>query len=79
MNKQTFDQIFESLRQSLPTGLSGDVEKNIRAALSSSLTRLDLVAREEFEVQSQVLARTRARLEALERQVAELESRHRTM
>jgi len=49
------------------------VEKNLRAALAAALGRLDLVTREEFEVQSQVLARTRAKLETLEKLVAELE------
>lgn len=74
----TVDEVLEGLRQSLPGGLAQEVEKNLRAALSAALARLDLVTREELEVQMQVLARTRARLEALEKQVAVLEkqSRH---
>jgi len=50
-----------------------DVEKNVRALLSASLSRLDLVSREEFDVQAQVLRRTRERIEALTARVAELE------
>lgn len=52
-----------------------DVERNVKTLLSQGFTRLDLVTREEFDVQAQVLARTRERLEALERRVAELEGR----
>jgi BMFP domain-containing protein YqiC len=50
------------------------VEKNFRAVLHSAFTRLDLVSREEFEVQSSVLARTREKLEQLEKLVAQLEA-----
>jgi len=52
-----------------------DVEKNLKAMLSQGFAKLDLLTREEFEIQSEVLARTRAKLEALEARVAELESR----
>lgn len=51
-----------------------DVEQNFRSVLQSSLARLDLVTREEFEVQEAVLARTRAKLEALEGRLQDLES-----
>jgi len=68
------EQVFDSLRRSVPGGFAQDVEKNLRAALSAGLAKLDLVTREELEVQLQVLARTRARLEALEKQVADLEA-----
>ena len=73
IDPRNVEQVLDSLRQALPGGFAQDVEKNLRAALTAALTRLDLVTREEFEVQSQVLARTRARLEALEKQVVELE------
>ena len=52
-----------------------DLEKNMRAMLSSTFTRLDLVTREEYDIQSQVLQRAREKLAALEARVAELESR----
>jgi len=52
-----------------------DMQQNFKAVLQSGLSRLDLVTREEFEVQRAVLARTRDKLESLERQLAELEAR----
>lgn len=52
-----------------------DIEKNARALLSSLFTKLDLVSREEFDIQAQVLLRTREKLKALEARVALLESR----
>jgi BMFP domain-containing protein YqiC len=52
-----------------------DLESNVRAVLRANLARLDRVARDEFTAQSRVLERTRTRLEALERRIAELESR----
>jgi BMFP domain-containing protein YqiC len=52
-----------------------DLEKNLRAATQSVFAKMDLVTREEFDVQAKVLARSRAKLEQLEKQVAELEAR----
>jgi len=52
-----------------------DIEKNARALLSSLFTKLDLVSREEFDIQAQVLLRTREKLKALEARVTQLESR----
>src|SRR6266702_7407358 len=52
-----------------------DVERNVRAMLSQGFSKLDLVTREEFDTQTQVLVRTRARLEELERRVAQLEAK----
>ncbi len=54
--------------------LTHDVQKNIRAAISAALARLDLVTREEFDVQAALLARTRTRLEEMEERVAKLEA-----
>lgn len=51
-----------------------DIEKNLKASLAAWLARLDLVTREEFDVQTQVLARTREKLQALEVRLAELEA-----
>lgn len=50
-----------------------DVERNVKAVLNQGMAKLDVVTREDFDIQSQVLARTRERLEALERRVAVLE------
>ena len=52
-----------------------DVERNVRAMLSQGFSKLELVTREEFDAQTQVLLRTRTRLEELERRVAELEQK----
>ncbi len=72
------DDIARQIGNAVPDSLKAvkeDVEQNVRAALASALTRLDLVTREEFEVQNAVLARTRAKVEALEARVLELERR----
>lgn len=53
--------------------LRRDLEQNFKGVLQGQLTRLDLVTREEFDVQAAVLARTRKKLAALERRLAELE------
>ena len=52
-----------------------DIEKNARALLATFFTKLDLVSREEFDIQSQVLLRTREKLKALEERIARLEDR----
>lgn len=71
------DDLARKLASAVPTGLQDfqkDVEKNFRAVLNSAFTKLDLVTREEFDIQQAVLARTRMKLEILETQVAELEA-----
>ena len=71
------DELTRGVLDSLPSGLrevQHDLEKGVRSALQSTLARLDLVTREEFEVQAAVLGRTREKLEALERRVAALEA-----
>lgn len=74
---KTLDEMAERLSKIIPQGVrevQQDVQNNIRAALNSAFAKLNLVTREEFDVQSEVLARTRAKLEALEAQVAALEA-----
>lgn len=73
MNPGLINQIVSALRAAMPANVGAEVEKNMRAALEALFARLDLVTREELEVQRAVLARTRAMLEKLEQQVAELE------
>ncbi len=51
-----------------------DIEKNMKAMLNQGFSKLDLLTREEFDIQTEVLQRTRTRLEALEARVAELEA-----
>ena len=53
---------------------AADLEKNLKALMSQGFAKLDLLTREEFDVQTEVLARTRAKLELLEARVAELET-----
>ena len=77
MDRRDIDQIALRLASLVPPGLAQaqeDLRANFRDVLMQGLRRLELVTREEFDVQSQVLARTRARLEELERQVARLEA-----
>ncbi|MFK5894019.1 MAG: accessory factor UbiK family protein [Pseudomonadota bacterium] len=62
-----------SLLPPAPSALKKEIEESIRQAIRSSVTRLDLVTRDEFEIQSAVLQRTRMKLEQLEKKVAELE------
>lgn len=77
MNDQPFiDRIMAELSQRLPSGLGqlrSEVENNARAVLREAVARLDLISREEFDIQQQVLARTRAKLEQLEQDVRDLE------
>ena len=78
MNKESIENLAAKLAESLPEGLRSmreDLEQNFRSVLRSRLSRLDLVTREEFDVQEAVLARTREKLEALERRLSELEGR----
>jgi BMFP domain-containing protein YqiC len=73
IDPKNVEQVLNDLRQALPGGFAQEMEKNMRAALSAALARLNLVTREELEVQTAVLTRTREKIEALEKQVAELE------
>lgn len=54
------------------SGIKGEVDKSVRALAQSALTRLDVVSREEFDAQTEILQRTRARVVALEAELAEL-------
>ena len=76
-SRETIDSLASRLAAAVPQGIRSvqdDLEENFRGLLRNALTRMDLVTREEFEVQAAVLARSRARLEELEARVAELES-----
>ena len=74
MNERWVNDLSARLAQLAATNPARDLEKNFRGLLSSAFTRLDLVSREEYDVQVQVLARARERLAALEARVAELEA-----
>jgi len=70
-----FEEIDRRMREILARGPAADLEKNLRVLLQSAFSRLDLVSREEFDVQREVLARTRSKLAELEAKLAELEKR----
>ena len=67
------EELSAKMSEFLAASPARDLEKNFRAMMSSGLARLDLVTREEFDVQAKVLARTREKLAALEARLAELE------
>ena len=69
----SLNKIASAIAEALPKELSGDVRRNIDAAIRPVLEKMDLVTREELEVQEKVLLRTRQKLEALEDRIAELE------
>jgi hypothetical protein len=72
------DDLARQISEAIPAGVKGmqeDVQKNIHTLLQGTLSRLDLVTREEFDTQSQVLARTREKLEQLEKTLEELEQK----
>jgi BMFP domain-containing protein YqiC len=74
-SSQTLDDLARRIGAALENSPAKDIEKNVRTMLQGGLARLDLVSRDDFDVQAQVLARTREKLERLEARVAELESR----
>lgn len=77
-DKVNLDDLARKLAGAVPPGVSAlsvDLERSFRGILQGAVEKLNLVSREEFEVQAQVLAKTRAKLEALESQLAELEQR----
>lgn len=73
----TLDELARRIGRAIEASPAKDVEKNVKALLQSGLAKLDVVPRAEFDVQAKVLARTREKLEALEKKVAELEARGR--
>ncbi len=73
MNKQIFEEISRKISKLIANTPAADWEKNVRALLSATFAKLDLVTREEFDVQRQVLARAREKITQLEARLAELE------
>lgn len=77
IDPKLLDDLAKRMAGNVPSGLQliqEDLQKNFRSVLESGLAHLNLVTREEFDVQSAVLIRTREKLEKLEKQLAELES-----
>jgi len=73
VDSKLLDDLNRRVREMVNASPARDLEKNLRAMMSSTFSRLDLVTREEFDVQQEVLRRTREKLQALEARVAELE------
>ena len=77
MTTTPIEELARKLADAVPEGvrsIQSDLEKNFRSVLQNGITKLDLVTREEFEVQEAVLAKTREKLEALEARLKQLES-----
>ena len=78
LNTKFIDDLARQISEAIPAGVKGmqeDVQKNIHTLLQGALSRLDLVTREEFDAQTQVLARTREKLEQLEKTLTGLEQK----
>jgi len=76
LNVEKINEISNKIKDVVSSSPLGDVEKNINALLKSIFTKMELVTREEFEVQAEVLRNTRQKLELLEARLAELEAQH---
>ncbi len=77
MSNESIENLVKKLADAVPQGLKSvreDLEHNFRSVLQSGLSKLDLVTREEFEVQEAVLARTRQKLDMLEAKLEEMEN-----
>ena len=75
MDKRLFEDLNERIADALRNTPAADLEKNLRALLTSWFDRLDLVSREDFDVQRKLLERAQAKLAELEKRTAELEAR----
>lgn len=77
LDPKMFDDLSRRIADNLPRGLQNlqdDVQRNVRSSIETALAKLNLVTREEFEIQQTVLLRTREKLKALEERVAALEA-----
>lgn len=74
LDAQKINEISNKIKEVVSSSPLGDVEKNLNALLKGMFTKMELVTREEFEVQAEVLRNTRQKLELLEARLAELES-----
>lgn len=75
LKDKLFDEISAKISDAIAASPAKDIEKNVRAMMASTFTKLDLVTREEFEIQQEVLAKTREKLTELEARIAELEKK----
>ena len=77
LNTKMLDEMSKKISEVLAQSPAKDIEKNARALLAALFARLDLITREEFDVQQEVLKRTREKLAEMEKRVAELENKNR--
>lgn len=70
-----FNDLQNKINQAIENSPAKDIEKNVKAMMTQGFAKLDLVTREEFDIQAQVLAKTRAKLELVEARLAELEAK----
>lgn len=74
--EQLIRQVFDLIKDAIPPGLEGaghELKQSVRATITDALANMDVVTREEFEIQQKVLARTRQKLEALEKRAEVIE------
>ncbi|UTH76580.1 accessory factor UbiK family protein [Chromobacterium sp. IIBBL 290-4] len=74
LSQKLFEEISAKISETIAASPAKDIEKNVKAMMASTFAKMDLVTREEFDVQQAVLARTREKLAALESRLARLES-----
>jgi ubiquinone biosynthesis accessory factor UbiK len=74
LSQKLFEEISAKISDTIAASPAKDIEKNIKAMMASTFSRMDLVTREEFDVQQEVLVRTREKLTALEARLARLEN-----
>jgi BMFP domain-containing protein YqiC len=70
-----FNDLQGKINQAMESSPAKDIERNVKAIMTQGFSKLDLVTREEFDIQNQVLIKTRAKLELLEQRLAELEAK----
>ena len=76
LNAKLIDDITAKISDIIAASPAKDIEKNLRALMTAAFTKMDLVTREEFDVQVELLKRTREKLEELERRAGEIEQRN---
>ncbi len=74
LSQKLFDELSNKISETIAASPAKDLEKNVRSMMGAAFTRMDLVTREEFDVQQEVLARTREKLNELEARLARLEA-----
>lgn len=74
LSQKLFDEISNKISETIAASPAKDLEKNVKAMMAATFSRMDLVTREEFDIQQEVLAQTRAQLSTLEQRLAQLEA-----